>query len=215
MSVRLFVGNLPYDVTEPELREFFKPVGRLSRVFLPVDRETGKQRGFAFIEFGSQSEADDAIARMNDQSFKGRAIAVKEARERENRVPGGNNGPSASRPGMSRPGMSRPGMSQPGFSGSRSAPRTGGPGPGSRGTATVPMEEVSQKRRSRNFGGPARPDRKRRIQTRPHKSEWGRKSLLRDRFRNVEDEDLDLMDDSQDDLMEEEVFVSEQEENAE
>ena len=58
MSARLFVGNLPYDVTESDLRDFFQPVGELSSVIIPMDRDTGKPRGFAFIEFADQAQAD-------------------------------------------------------------------------------------------------------------------------------------------------------------
>ena len=58
MPVRLFVGNLPYDTTEPDLREFFAPVGPLSTVIIPVDRETGKRRGFAFVEFSDPAHAE-------------------------------------------------------------------------------------------------------------------------------------------------------------
>jgi RNA recognition motif-containing protein len=85
MSARLFVGNLPYDVTEAELRELFSPVGPLSYVFLPVDRETGKRRGFAFVEFGDESHAAEALRRFNDQQFKGRPLALSEARAKDAR----------------------------------------------------------------------------------------------------------------------------------
>jgi RNA recognition motif-containing protein len=85
MRVRLFVGNLPYDTTEAELREHFSPVGPLSYVTIPIDRESGKPRGFAFIEFNDRGQADEAIRRFNNQPFKGRSIAVNEARAREDR----------------------------------------------------------------------------------------------------------------------------------
>ena len=85
MSARLFVGNLPYDVTEAELRELFLPVGPLTYVFLPVDRESGKRRGFAFVEFGEESQAAEALRRFNDQPFKGRPLALSEARARDSR----------------------------------------------------------------------------------------------------------------------------------
>lgn len=88
MSVRLFVGNLPYDATEPELREHFGVVGPLSSVFIPVDRETGRPRGFAFVEFADPAHGQDAVARLNNQPFKGRNLSVSEARARESR-PGG------------------------------------------------------------------------------------------------------------------------------
>jgi RNA recognition motif-containing protein len=83
MSARLFVGNLPFDVTEAELRELFTPVGPLSYVFLPVDRETGKKRGFAFIEFSDEAKAAEALRRFNEQQFKGRNLALSEARARD------------------------------------------------------------------------------------------------------------------------------------
>jgi len=83
MAVRLFVGNLPYDTSESEIREFFAQIGPLSFVSLPVDRETGKLRGFAFVEYPDRNDAESAIRRFDGQSFKGRRLAVNEARERE------------------------------------------------------------------------------------------------------------------------------------
>jgi RNA recognition motif-containing protein len=79
MSVRLFVGNLPYDVTESDLRDFFMPVGQLSAVIIPTDRNTGKPRGFAFVEFSDQAQADEAVRRFNNQPLNGRNIAINEA----------------------------------------------------------------------------------------------------------------------------------------
>jgi cold-inducible RNA-binding protein len=87
MAVRLFVGNLPYDTTEPELKELFSQVGPLSFISLPTDRETGKLRGFAFVEFGDRAHAETSIRRFDGQMFKGRRLVVNEARERE-RGPG-------------------------------------------------------------------------------------------------------------------------------
>jgi RNA recognition motif-containing protein len=87
MSARLFVGNLSFDITEADLRELFTPVGPLSYVFLPVDRETGKKRGFAFVEFADEAKAAEALQRFNNQQFKGRALALSEARARESRPP--------------------------------------------------------------------------------------------------------------------------------
>src|ERR671914_119617 len=89
MPVRLFVGNLPYDATEAELRAHFSAVGPLSYIYLPTDRETGKPRGFAFVEFNDRAQAEEAIRRFNDQLFKGRPIAVNEARAKEDRPAGG------------------------------------------------------------------------------------------------------------------------------
>jgi len=85
--VRLFVGNLPYDATAAELREFFSSVGLVSAVSLPVERESGKPRGFAFIEFPDSAHAQEAVRRFHNQPFKGRPLAVSEARARESRPP--------------------------------------------------------------------------------------------------------------------------------
>src|SRR5438093_6548387 len=83
MGFRLFVGNLPYDTTEDEIRDHFSAVGQLSYVSIPLDRETGKKRGFAFVEFVQASQAEAAIRQFNNQPFKGRALAVNEARAKE------------------------------------------------------------------------------------------------------------------------------------
>ena len=88
MAVRLFVGNLPYTATETALREHFSVIGPLSYVYLPIDRETGKPRGFAFVEFNDKAQADEAIRKFNNQLFMGRPLAVNEAREREDRPQG-------------------------------------------------------------------------------------------------------------------------------
>jgi RNA recognition motif-containing protein len=80
MAVRLFVGNLSYDVTEAELRAHFAAIGPLLYLSLATDRDTGKPRGFAFVEFSARADAEDAIRRFNNQAFKGRPLAVNEAR---------------------------------------------------------------------------------------------------------------------------------------
>lgn len=87
MSVRLFVGNLPYDATEDEIKEHFSSVGNISYVFVPVDRETGKKRGFAFVEFADEMQAQEAIRQFNNQPFKGRPLAVNEARAKDTSSP--------------------------------------------------------------------------------------------------------------------------------
>ncbi|MBI3325350.1 MAG: hypothetical protein HYZ81_01410 [Nitrospinae bacterium] len=97
--MRFFVGNLPYDATEAELREHFSAVGPLSYVYLPTDRETGRPRGFAFVEFNDRAQAEEAIRRFNNQLFKGRPLAVNEARTRENSPGVGKNIPARPSPG--------------------------------------------------------------------------------------------------------------------
>jgi RNA recognition motif-containing protein len=98
VSVRLFVGNLPYGATEADLREYFGAVGQPLQIIMPVDRETGRPRGFAFIEYADRAVAEEAIRRFDAQQFKGRPLAVSEARPREER------GPSSRPPGGPPPG---------------------------------------------------------------------------------------------------------------
>ncbi|MGH9753818.1 MAG: RNA recognition motif domain-containing protein [Blastocatellia bacterium] len=99
MGIRLYVGNLPFNVTEAELREHFSTIGPLSYLSIPTDRETGKQRGFAFLEFKDRAQADEAIRRFNHQSFQGRSLSVSEARAKdEGRRAAAPDRPSAPRP---------------------------------------------------------------------------------------------------------------------
>lgn len=87
MPVRLFVGNIPYDTTDEQLREHFAEVGPLSFVHIPKDRETGRSRGFAFIEFIEAAQAEEAIRRFNTQPFRGRPLALNQARSRDEAPP--------------------------------------------------------------------------------------------------------------------------------
>jgi RNA recognition motif-containing protein len=85
MAIRLFIGNLPQNVTESELRAHFSVVGPISYISLPTDRETGRQRGFAFLEFKDRAQADEAIRCLDNKSFKGNLLSIREARAREDR----------------------------------------------------------------------------------------------------------------------------------
>ena len=100
MAVRLFVGNMPYGATEADLRAHFSGVGEPSQIVIPVDRETGRPRGFAFVEFMDRSVAEEAISQFNQQPFMGRTLSVSEARPREARPPMGSGGFSGPRPPM-------------------------------------------------------------------------------------------------------------------
>jgi RNA recognition motif-containing protein len=80
---RLFVGNLPYDATEGEVKNLFAAVGPVVSVSLPVERESGRPRGFAFVDFAERAHAEEAVRRFHQQPFKGRALMVSEARARE------------------------------------------------------------------------------------------------------------------------------------
>lgn len=83
MGTRLYVGNLPFTADEQQVRDLFAQNGRtVSEVKLVTDRETGRPRGFGFVEMGSSDEADSAIRSLNGHSLDGRALTVNEARER-------------------------------------------------------------------------------------------------------------------------------------
>ncbi len=153
--VRLFIGNLPYQATEDDLRTHFASVGEPTQIVRPLDRETGRARGFAFVEYADRATAEEAIRQFDGQLFMGRPLAVSEARAREDRGPGGPRpggpggpprpggyGPRPGGPG--RPGGPRPGGFGPRPGGGPGGPHPGGPGPGG----------------GRDFGPPA-PSRKR------------------------------------------------------
>src|SRR6188768_3129785 len=80
---------MPYGATDADLRAHFAGVGEPSQVVIPVDRETGRPRGFAFVEFTDRAVAEAAISRFNQQPFMGRTLSVSEARPREERGAGG------------------------------------------------------------------------------------------------------------------------------
>ena len=105
MPSRVFVGNLPYEATEGEIRDHFSGVAPVSRIFMPLDGETGKPRGFAFVEFAEAEHASLAIEKLNQQPFKDRPLVVNEARPSEGRASGGlrQGGSSAGGSGVIRP----------------------------------------------------------------------------------------------------------------
>jgi RNA recognition motif-containing protein len=82
MGRRLYVGNLSYNTTEITLRDAFGQFGTVSDAKIVMDRDTGRPRGFAFVEMSSDQEAQDAIAQLNGRELDGRAINVNEAQER-------------------------------------------------------------------------------------------------------------------------------------
>ena len=90
MAKNLYVGNLPFNTTTEELREAFAQYGTVTRVQVITDRETGRSRGFGFVEM--EEGADEAVAKMNGASFQGRTLTVNEARPREQRPNGGSGG---------------------------------------------------------------------------------------------------------------------------
>ena len=90
----IFVGNLSFDATEGAVRSMFEEYGTVDRVNIVTDRETGKARGFAFVEMGNEGEGQNAIAALNGSDMDGRALNVNEARPKENRAGGGYRGNS-------------------------------------------------------------------------------------------------------------------------
>ncbi|MCC5832790.1 MAG: RNA-binding protein [Chlamydiales bacterium] len=83
--MKLYVGNLPFTVQEQDLRNFFSKYSSITSVQLISDRETGRSKGFGFVEISNEDEATNAIQELNGKDFGGRAVIVNEARPRENR----------------------------------------------------------------------------------------------------------------------------------
>ena len=86
---KLFVGNIPHSTTEAELRTLFEAHGKIDQVSVVTDRDTGRSRGFAFVEMTNRNEASNAIAGLNGRNMNGRDLNVNEARPREERSGGG------------------------------------------------------------------------------------------------------------------------------
>jgi cold-inducible RNA-binding protein len=87
MGNKLYVGNLPYTVRDGDLQQSFSQFGAVSSAKVMMERDTGRSKGFAFIEMGSDAQAQAAIAGMNGHSLGGRSITVNEARPMEARPP--------------------------------------------------------------------------------------------------------------------------------
>jgi RNA recognition motif-containing protein len=92
MGKKLYVGNLSYDVDSSALEQLFAPHGTVQSAQIITDRDTGRSKGFGFVEMGSDAEASAAIAAMNGQEQGGRALTVNEAKPREDRGGGGGGG---------------------------------------------------------------------------------------------------------------------------
>ena len=190
MGVRLFVGNLDYSVNEGDLRAHFSEVGAPAQVALPVDRDTGRPRGFAFVEFAERELAEEVIRRFNGQPLKGRPLAISEARAREDRPPMGS-GPRPPRPsfGGGPPGAPSP---RPPREFPSDAPRGGPSGP------SRERRPAKGKAKQQERGGPERSDP--RASERPcdgHRGH-GRFRHRRDRFRRSGDEPRRRSDEDKD-----------------
>ncbi|MEO0249727.1 MAG: hypothetical protein ABIN58_09395 [candidate division WOR-3 bacterium] len=187
MSVRLFVGNLPYDVTEPDLRELFAPVGQITSVIIPVDRETGKRRGFAFIEFSDSAQAEEATRRFHNQPFRGRNLTISEARARVSHTDSSSSTKSVHSLGIA--GANRASHSAYG-------PKLSSRSPEFYPDLTEPSRSGRLERRNRNFGVDAKAFHKRK-RNHAFKGETGfKKGPIRERlggriFGGYEDDDYD------------------------
>ena len=87
----IYVGNLSYQVAEEDLKEVFAEYGTVKKAQLPIDRETGRVRGFGFIEMSSDAEEEAAIAALDGSEWMGRSLKVNKAKPREERGGGGRN----------------------------------------------------------------------------------------------------------------------------
>lgn len=129
---RLYVGNLPYQMTDAELNELFAAYGAVESAQVIVDRETGRSKGFGFVQMGNPAEADAATQALNGQQFKGRPLTVNEARPKSEfggGGGGGGNGGGGSRGGYGGGG----GGSRGGYGGGGSGGYGGGSGGGGGG----------------------------------------------------------------------------------
>ena len=90
--MKLYVGNLPYTTSEDDLRNLFSQYGTVESVAVITDRETGRSKGFGFVEFGDDNEARNAISALSGQDYNGRALTVNEARPKTGGGGGGRGG---------------------------------------------------------------------------------------------------------------------------
>ena len=117
----IFVGNLPYSATDDAVRALFERYGAVTRARIMTDRDTGRSRGFAFVEMENEGEADNAITALNGYSMDGRALNVNEARPKPERGFGG--GAGGGRPFGGGGGGGRGAGRGPGGGGGRREPR--------------------------------------------------------------------------------------------
>jgi cold-inducible RNA-binding protein len=119
----LFVGNLSFQTTESDLRALFEPYGQITRVHMAMDRETGRARGFGFVEMANDEDAKKAIAALDGKDVGGRNVKVNEARPKENSgAPRGNRGGSSGSGGGGNRG-GRGGFSNEDYGGAARQPR--------------------------------------------------------------------------------------------
>jgi cold-inducible RNA-binding protein len=99
MSMKLYVGNFSFGTTEDDLQQLFSQVGSVESISMVTDRDTGRSRGFAFVEMSSKSEGEAAIAKFNGSELDGRSLTVNEAKPRESHGGGFGGGRNGGRSG--------------------------------------------------------------------------------------------------------------------
>jgi RNA recognition motif-containing protein len=119
----IFVGNLDFNATEEAVRGLFERYGAVNSARIMTDRDTGRSRGFAFVEMENETEADQAIQALNGYTLDGRALNVNEARPKPDRGFGGGGGGNRFGGGGGRPGGGGGGGRRPGGGGGRREPR--------------------------------------------------------------------------------------------
>ncbi len=120
MTKKLYVGNMSYSTTEEQIRELFSQAGEVQGVSLITDRETGRLKGFGFVEMSTEEGSKEAIKRFNGYTLNDRALTVNEARPREERSGGGGGGYGGGGHGGSRGGGGgRGGRREGGYTGNR------------------------------------------------------------------------------------------------
>lgn len=119
MGRRLYVGNLPYSTSEDQLTELFSRAGKVDTVRVMRDMATGRARGFAFVEMGSDEEAQRAISELHEHQLEGRALVVNEARPKPEGGFGGGGGGGRGRGGFGGGGGNRGGGGGDDFGGGR------------------------------------------------------------------------------------------------
>jgi RNA recognition motif-containing protein len=129
MNTKMYVGNLPFKASEADLRDLFSQYGGVTDVFLPMDRESGRPRGFAFVSMDTPEAMTAAINGLNGQEFGGRALTINEARPKEERPSFGGGGGGGGRGGYGGGGGGRGGYGGGGGGGGG----YGGGGGGGRG----------------------------------------------------------------------------------
>jgi cold-inducible RNA-binding protein len=119
MNTKMYVGNLPFTATEEDVKALFTDYGTVTDIHLPMDRDSGRPRGFAFVTMDSQTAMNEAIRGLNEKDFGGRNLTINEARPKEDRPAGGGGygGGGGGRGGYGGGGGGKSGGGRGGYSG--------------------------------------------------------------------------------------------------